>query len=188
MENLQKKPAKGILKTSSSFDQQEQQKAHSDIKWDEMNILQTLHPPGKDYGLMKIEEPKTPYSYYKDNESASDNEGATASQIIDSLCDSINKSPKILIPHESLEEEEEEENEDEELTEEELKKKREFEIKRKMHYNEYQAVKLARKLLEEEDDDDDENDEKKDENLKEDEDDDDIEVEEPEETGVQETQ
>lgn len=34
--------------------------------------------------------------------------------------------------------------------------KREFEMKRKAHYNEYYAVKLARKLLEEEEEDDDE--------------------------------
>lgn len=60
------------------------------------------------------------------------------------------KPPKFL-----QEDSDEEEDADEDLTPEQRVVKREFENKRKKHYNEFYAVKLARKLLEEEEDDED---------------------------------
>ncbi|CAL1298738.1 unnamed protein product [Larinioides sclopetarius] len=150
-ENLNKKPAKSILKTSTSHDQAESNKNAADIKWDEMNILQTLHPPDKDYGHMKIDEPKTPYSYYEDNSGkeisghSSDTLDADLLSKKINLCSEKDAKPKVL---DSPSEEEIDEDE----TEEERAQRSAFEYKRKMHYNEFYAVKLARKLIDKDDD------------------------------------
>ncbi|XP_058793415.1 protein phosphatase inhibitor 2-like [Phymastichus coffea] len=143
-ENLGKRPSKGILKTSSSFDNQEApSRATKETKWDEMNIIATLHPADKDYGHMKIEEPKTPYNFegvqHEDDHLDS---SAVASKL------AKNTKPKIF--EESSEEEEDEE------TPEEKEKRKAFEAKRKCHYREWEAVQLARKKLLEEDEDEDE--------------------------------
>ncbi|KAI8780590.1 protein phosphatase inhibitor 2-like isoform X2 [Biomphalaria glabrata] len=57
MASTSQKPKKGILKHSGSIDH-----SKKEIEWDEMNILATYHPPDKDYGFMKVDEPPTPYN------------------------------------------------------------------------------------------------------------------------------
>ncbi|GAB6032231.1 hypothetical protein CHUAL_010871 [Chamberlinius hualienensis] len=164
-----KQVRKGILKSSSSFEKTEPYRCGSkEMKWDEMNILQTLHPADKDYGHMKIEEPKTPYSHYKDpDEMQLGNVEPHSDDEIDSF-DANLLAKKIQIGSnelpKALEENDEDEDSDEEFkdeTAEEREKRKFFEQKRKLHYNEFYAVKLARKLMEKEEDvdeDDDEND------------------------------
>ncbi|XP_046920211.2 protein phosphatase inhibitor 2 [Dermatophagoides farinae] len=174
IENLSKKPAKGILKSTSSSEHQppqlnRQNSQDKDIKWDETNILQTLHPPDKDYGHMKIEEPKTPYSYFvedDDGQCHSDNEmvGEIDPENLAKLIDKTTSS-KSKFTFDAMEQDDSDQSDFEEIeneTEEERMRRKEFEQKRKKHYNEYQMVKLARKLMKDEmneddhDDDDDE--------------------------------
>lgn len=166
MENLSKRPSKGILKTSTSIERPDfkltRQNSHEkDIKWDEMNILQTLHPPDKDYGHMKIEEPKTPFSYYAENDDVELNSDNELSAEIDpnNLMTLINERTKskecgtsaFSFDTEQIIEDDTMGEEDlEPLTEEEKQRRNVFESRRKNHYNEYQMVELARKLMKEE--------------------------------------
>lgn len=144
-----KKPCKGILKSSSSFDKHSSAASavhRKSAKFDELNVLQTFHPPDKDYGHMKVDEPKTPFNYVEEG----DVDQLDAELLAERLRVAANSQS------ESVSEEESEE-EEEELTEEQKKRKVEFERRRKAHYNEFEAIRLARKLIEEDEDDDDEN-------------------------------
>ncbi|KAE8748318.1 hypothetical protein FOCC_FOCC004954 [Frankliniella occidentalis] len=127
-DNLQKRPSKGILKNSSSFDKQEgpqKKQKGKQTQWDEMNIIATLHPSDKDYGHMKIEEPKTPYNWEEGEGEPPDE--LDAGELAEKIRKSADKSLKVL------------ESESE-----------------KAHYNEYHAIKLARKLIEAGEDDEEE--------------------------------
>ena len=139
-----------------------------------MNIIQTLHPPDKDYGHMKIEEPKTPFSYYAEDEEGEVNSDNEISNEIDpeNLAELINRKTKksskspfsfdnIDVDANKMDAEDDDDDDDEEFaneTEEERSRRKEFEQKRKTHYNEFQMVKLARQLLENEMEDDDDDD------------------------------
>lgn len=116
-------------------------------KWDEMNILATYHPADKDYGLMKIDEPSTPYhSMVGDDEDAfSDSEtteALTPEMLAKKLAAAEGSEPKYQVH-----EQESSGDEDGDLSPEEQEKKRQFEMKRKLHYNEGLNIKLARQLI-----------------------------------------
>ncbi|XP_041647819.1 protein phosphatase inhibitor 2 [Cheilinus undulatus] len=167
------RPIKGILKNKSSganvktlpedvqgevpeqvpgLSEDDQQKKSQ--KWDEMNILATYHPADKDYGLMKIDEPSTPYNRMlgddEDEGALSDSDGhggLAADDLASKLVAAEGAEPRFLMKEEEEEEEEEESSEEEELTPEEQAKKNHFKMMRKMHYNEGLNIKLARQLI-----------------------------------------
>ncbi|XP_051482472.1 protein phosphatase inhibitor 2 isoform X3 [Apus apus] len=143
--------AAGAPRASPACDEDEHEHGKKCQKWDEMNIIATYHPPGKDYGLMKIDEPSTPYHSMvgeDDEDAVSDselNEPLKADVLSKKLADAAEgRGPKIIARQDESSEEEEE---DEELSPEEREKKKQFEMKRKMHYNEGRNIKLARQLI-----------------------------------------
>ncbi|KAI4455875.1 protein phosphatase inhibitor [Holotrichia oblita] len=129
---------KPILKKTEKKKLVHQSKGKS-AKFDEVNIVETLHPADKDYGHMKIDEPKTPYSY-----SADKNQNVDAEEVTRKLLQG--GSPKVLSQPENS-------GSQDELVQ---KKKEEFEKKRKKHYDEYKRAKMASKALEEDEEDEDE--------------------------------
>ncbi|KAH8415491.1 hypothetical protein KR222_000978 [Zaprionus bogoriensis] len=143
-------PCKGILKTSRSFDKSGAS-FRKNAKFDELNVLQTFHPADKDYGHMKIDEPKTPYNY---TEPFNENKDELDTEL---LVEKLRIAANTQQSSESIDDEGSS-GDDLPISEEERQRRREFERRRKAHYREFEAVKLARKLIQEEDDDDDDGD------------------------------
>ncbi|CAH8872789.1 unnamed protein product, partial [Trichobilharzia szidati] len=142
------KSSKGILKKSSV---EQRQKS---FQWDESNILATYHPADKTYGHMKIEEPKTPYVFESE-----DNVGKPsfspedlAARLAATVEDPEKQLPRTTVLG----------NEDEEH-------QRRFREKRKQHYNEFLAVKLAKENLRNDDDDEEVEEKNEDEEIEDDE-------------------
>ncbi|PIK48169.1 hypothetical protein BSL78_14961 [Apostichopus japonicus] len=152
---------KGILKLSRQ-PSESSQKAEDGIKWDEMNILATYHPPGKDYGHMKIDEPDTPYNRYQDpdrddEDPKSDTEEGAAGPNLADIADRLEKDaaqPRWW-EQEGAGEGESDDEDESNLTEEEKAKQLQFESKRKQHYNEAMFMKRAKQLIADEFDDED---------------------------------
>jgi len=143
-ENLNKVPKRGILKQSTSFEHRGDDKCGKEPHFDESNILATLHPADKDYGFMKIEEPKTPFETYE-----SDGEEPVeldANLLAARITAEGQKGPRPRRISEPSADPEDLEL----LSPEERDRRRSFESKRKKHYNEFQAVKMARALMDEE--------------------------------------
>merc|ERR1719369_1703640 len=146
----EKLPKKGILKNSSSNIGQEKQQTPVTPKephFDEMNILLTLHPADKDYGFMKIDEPKTPFDTSKSEDEdfcdRVEESSLDANLLAAKIAAEGHKGPrprKISMTSESCDDDDEEEG----MTPEVREKRRKFEQKRKIHYDEFQAVKMAR--------------------------------------------
>jgi len=155
-ENLKLQPKKSILKSTSSFDNERKLSLsyNREAHFDEMNILATFHPADKDYGHMKVDEPKTPYQHHSDSESE---EGTSECVRRVSLSEPPSElDPKVLeerlmkkMQRNTPEDNAAVEEDDEDLeSDEKVAKRKAFEMKRKQHYNEFQAVKLAKQLIE----------------------------------------
>lgn len=98
---------------------------------------------------MKVDEPKTPFNYV--DPALAEVDELDADLLAEKLKDAQETQRRASLHCEDSSDDDEEIEE----TEEEKKRRLEFEKRRKLHYNEAGAIKLARKLIEEEIEDED---------------------------------
>jgi protein phosphatase inhibitor 2 len=132
---------------------------HPGVQWDEMNILMTNHPPNKDYGHMKIEEPKTPYNYDasgSEGEAISDDDEGKRNRLDPrALADRI-QGVNSAAEWRNDEQAEASDEETKHMTAEEIAQRKAFNEKRKHHYNEFLMIQKARQLIAQDEDDENE--------------------------------
>jgi len=131
--------AKGILKSGANSAQLSLKAA----KFDEINILATFHPAGKDYGHMIIDEPKTPFVFEDDLPKELDT---------NALIEKLRQTSKSEMPAFGIEGDSDDSSADDDFPEsvEEKVRRMEFESRRRQHYKEFFSVSLARRLIAEE--------------------------------------
>ncbi|KAL3200087.1 hypothetical protein MRX96_001293 [Rhipicephalus microplus] len=101
--------------------------SHEAVKWNEENVKSTLHPQDKDYGLVKVSEPKTPYIYNATKEKwPRQRPGLGAKKPAASQTPDAARAQR---------------EEDAKMSAAERERQLEFERKRKIHYDEFLAVK-----------------------------------------------
>lgn len=139
-------PVKGILKKNSRdkhFQEAEKHQQDGGIQWDEMNILMTEHPPDKDYGHMKIDDPKTPYHEMMPDEDEPLSTSTAPMLSPEDLALKVQAASKSS--HDPWEQDDL--SEEEQMSEETKEHKHQFTEWRKKHYNEFYAAKRARELM-----------------------------------------
>ncbi|OBS64017.1 hypothetical protein A6R68_07444, partial [Neotoma lepida] len=156
------RPIKGILKNKSSTSSmedstlssgrpgaQELQRKKSQ-KWDESNILATHYPFYKDYDLMKMNEPSNPYaSVPRDGEDTASQVQGKETMTPDTLAKKLAASDTFGASHQGKKQESSSAHTSKFVLDKQ-ERQRQFELKRKLHYNEGLNIKLARQLISEE--------------------------------------